>query len=36
MADNTGGLLDFVQTPMGMGLLSAAFGGLAGARVVLR
>ncbi len=32
MADNTGGLLDFVQTPMGMGLLSAAFGGLAGAR----
>lgn len=32
MADNTGGLLDFVQSPMGMGLLSAAFGGLAGAR----
>ncbi|WP_213941184.1 hypothetical protein [Pseudomonas sp. dw_612] len=26
------GLLDFAQTPMGMGLLSAAFGGLAGAR----
>lgn len=32
MADNMGGLLDFVQSPMGMGLLSAAFGGLAGAR----
>lgn len=26
-----GGLLDFAKTPMGMGLLSAAFGGLAGA-----
>lgn len=32
MATNSGGLLDFVNTPMGMGLLSAAFGGLAGAR----
>lgn len=32
MADNMGGLLDFIQTPAGMGLLSAAFGGLAGAR----
>ncbi|MFV3416141.1 hypothetical protein ACNFH8_28145 [Pseudomonas sp. NY15436] len=32
MAGETGGLLDFVQSPMGMGLLSAAFGGLAGAR----
>ncbi|WP_343577937.1 hypothetical protein [Pseudomonas sp.] len=32
MAMNSGGLLDFVQSPMGMGLLSAAFGGLAGAR----
>lgn len=32
MVDSTNGLLDFVQSPMGMGLLSAAFGGLAGAR----
>lgn len=32
MADNMGGLLDFIQTPAGVGLLSAAFGGLAGAR----
>lgn len=32
MATNSGGLLDFVNTPVGMGLLSAAFGGLAGAR----
>jgi hypothetical protein len=32
MADNMGGLLDFVQSPMGVGLLSAAFGGMAGAR----
>jgi len=31
MVDSTNGLLDFVQTPMGVGLLSAAFGGLAGA-----
>ncbi|KJZ41311.1 hypothetical protein [Pseudomonas fluorescens] len=29
MAEGLGGLLDFAQTPMGMGLLSAAFGGLA-------
>ncbi|WP_393922891.1 hypothetical protein [Pseudomonas fluorescens] len=32
MVDSTNGLLDFVQSPMGMGLLSAAFGGMAGAR----
>jgi hypothetical protein len=29
MPEGLGGLLDFAQTPMGMGLLSAAFGGLA-------
>jgi hypothetical protein len=29
MAEGLGGLLDFAQTPAGMGLLSAAFGGLA-------
>jgi len=28
----SGGLLDFIRTPEGQGLLSAAFGGLAGAR----
>lgn len=32
MADNMGGLLDFAQSPMGVGLLTAAFGGMAGAR----
>lgn len=32
MADGMNGLLDFAQSPVGMGLLSAAFGGLASAR----
>lgn len=32
MATNSGGLLDFAASPMGQGLLAAAFGGLAGAR----
>lgn len=32
MAEGMNGLLDFAQSPMGMGLLSAAFGGLASAR----
>ncbi len=32
MMTDFGGLLDFVKTPEGQGLLSAAFGGLAGAR----
>jgi hypothetical protein len=32
MVDGMNGLLDFVKTPAGQGLLAAAFGGLAGAR----
>lgn len=32
MAEETGGLLDFLSSPAGMGLLSAAAGGMAGAR----
>jgi len=32
MAEETGGLLDFIKSPEGMGLLSALGGGMAGAR----
>ena len=30
--ENNGGLLDFIRTPEGQGLLATVFGGLAGAR----